>query len=175
MIEQTVQELTPIVGTRPACRALGASPATIYRRRRPPEPRPARPRPARRGRCRSPSGRPCSTCCTRSGSSTARRRRSGRRCSTRAATSPRSARCTGCSRAHGEVRERRDQLTHPRLRQAGAARRAPQRAVELGHLEAEGAGEVDVLLPVRDPRRVQPLRGRLDGPAPRERRARQGR
>jgi putative transposase len=46
MIEQTVQELAPIVGTRPACRALGASPATIYRRRRPPEPRPRQPRPA---------------------------------------------------------------------------------------------------------------------------------
>ncbi len=44
MIEQTVQELTPIVGTRPACRALGAAPATIYRRRRPSEPRPARAR-----------------------------------------------------------------------------------------------------------------------------------
>jgi putative transposase len=46
MIEQTVQELTPIVGTRPACRALGAAPATIYRRRRPSQPRPPRPRPA---------------------------------------------------------------------------------------------------------------------------------
>jgi putative transposase len=45
MIEATVEELTPIVGTRPACRALGAAPATIYRRRRPPEPRPCRPRP----------------------------------------------------------------------------------------------------------------------------------
>jgi putative transposase len=45
MIEQTVEELTPIIGTRPACRALGASVATIYRRRRPPEPRPPRPRP----------------------------------------------------------------------------------------------------------------------------------
>jgi putative transposase len=45
MIEQTVQELTPVIGTRPACRALGASPATIYRRRRPPAPRPERPRP----------------------------------------------------------------------------------------------------------------------------------
>jgi putative transposase len=43
MIEQTVQELTPVVGTRPACRALGASHATIYRRRRPPELRPRRP------------------------------------------------------------------------------------------------------------------------------------
>lgn len=44
MIEQTVGELTPVVGTRPACRALGAAPATIYRRRRPPMPRPRRPR-----------------------------------------------------------------------------------------------------------------------------------
>jgi putative transposase len=46
MIEQTVEELTPLVGTRLACRALGAAPATIYRRRRPPEPGPRRPRPA---------------------------------------------------------------------------------------------------------------------------------
>jgi putative transposase len=45
MIEQTVEELTPVVGTRPACRALGVAPATIYRRRRPPVPRPPRPRP----------------------------------------------------------------------------------------------------------------------------------
>jgi putative transposase len=44
MIEQTVEDLTTIIGTRPACRALGASPATIYRRRRPPAPRPVRPR-----------------------------------------------------------------------------------------------------------------------------------
>src|SRR6266581_7799916 len=44
MIEQTVEELTPIVGTRPACRALGVAPATIYRRRRPPAPRPPGPR-----------------------------------------------------------------------------------------------------------------------------------
>ena len=36
MIAATVEELTPLIGTRPACRALGASPATIYRRRRPP-------------------------------------------------------------------------------------------------------------------------------------------
>jgi putative transposase len=49
MIEQAVEELTPLVGTRPACRALGVAPATIYRRRCPPEPRPKgpRPRPAR--------------------------------------------------------------------------------------------------------------------------------
>ena len=46
MIERTVEELTPIIGTRPACRAVGASVATIYRRRRPPQHRPPRPRPA---------------------------------------------------------------------------------------------------------------------------------
>jgi putative transposase len=45
MIERTVEELTPIIGTRPACRAVGASVATIYRRRRPPDIRPSRPRP----------------------------------------------------------------------------------------------------------------------------------
>jgi len=45
MIEQSVEELTPVLGTRPACRALGAAHATIYRRRRPPTPRAARPRP----------------------------------------------------------------------------------------------------------------------------------
>jgi putative transposase len=45
MIAQTVEELTPVIGTRPACRALGASHATIYRRRRPPAPPPRRPRP----------------------------------------------------------------------------------------------------------------------------------
>jgi putative transposase len=45
MIEQTVEELTPLVGTYPACRALGVAPATMYRRRRPPQPRPKKPRP----------------------------------------------------------------------------------------------------------------------------------
>lgn len=45
MIAATVEQLTPIIGTRPACRALGASPATVYRRRRPPQPRAPRPRP----------------------------------------------------------------------------------------------------------------------------------
>jgi putative transposase len=45
VIEQGVEDLTPLVGTRPACEALGVSPATIYRRRRPPEPRASNPRP----------------------------------------------------------------------------------------------------------------------------------
>jgi putative transposase len=45
MIEQAVEELTPIVGTRPACAALGVAPATIYRRRSPSTPRVCKPRP----------------------------------------------------------------------------------------------------------------------------------
>ncbi|MBM4049020.1 MAG: DDE-type integrase/transposase/recombinase [Planctomycetes bacterium] len=45
MIEQTVEDLTPLVGTYPACRALGVAPATIYRRRCPSEPGPKKPRP----------------------------------------------------------------------------------------------------------------------------------
>jgi len=46
MIAETIEELTPLIGTRPACRALGASVATTYRRRQPPAPpRPPRPRP----------------------------------------------------------------------------------------------------------------------------------
>jgi len=44
MIEQAVEDLTPVVGTRPACRAVGVAHATIYRRRTPPAPRPKRTR-----------------------------------------------------------------------------------------------------------------------------------
>jgi len=45
MIEETVKELEPLLGTRRACRALGAAPATIYRWRRPPERQAPQPRP----------------------------------------------------------------------------------------------------------------------------------
>jgi putative transposase len=49
MMEAAVDELAPVVGTRAACRAVGVSPATLYRRRRPAQARPvrARPRPPR--------------------------------------------------------------------------------------------------------------------------------
>lgn len=45
MIEQTLAMITPLVGMRPACRALGVAPATLYRWRRPPKTKAARPRP----------------------------------------------------------------------------------------------------------------------------------
>lgn len=44
MMEGAVQELRPLVGTHPACRALGVSSATLYRHRRPPLPRTPRQR-----------------------------------------------------------------------------------------------------------------------------------
>ena len=99
MIAATVEELTPIIGTRPACRALGASVATIYRRRRPAEPTTS-PATADAGqgaeRGRAPDGAWPS--CTRSGSSTSRPRGDLRDAAGRGhATWLRRARCTGCS------------------------------------------------------------------------------
>ena len=49
-MEAVVEELSSLVGTRPACRALGVAPATIYHRRRPPTPRSRKPQrpPARK-------------------------------------------------------------------------------------------------------------------------------
>ena len=46
MIDQAVTEIEPLLGTAPACRALGASRASLYRRRRPPRLLERRPRPA---------------------------------------------------------------------------------------------------------------------------------
>ncbi len=44
MIDHAVTEMEPLVGVARACRALGASRASLYRRRTPPEPRPPQPR-----------------------------------------------------------------------------------------------------------------------------------
>lgn len=114
MIERTVEELTPIVGTRPACRAVGASVATIYRRRRPPEPRPRRPPPTPARALTEPEREavlevlhserfvdvsPEETYATLLDEGTYL-------CSTRTMYRILAAR-------HGGVRERRDQLTHP--------------------------------------------------------------
>jgi len=67
----------------------------------------------------------------------------------------------------GESRERRDQLII-RLPEAGVAGHRSQSALELGHHQAAGAGPMDLLLPLRDPGCLQPLRYRLDGRASRE-------
>ena len=114
MIAATVEELTPLIGTRPACRALGASPATIYRRRRPPESRPRRPRPTPERALTEPERErvlevlhserfvdvsPEETWATLLDEGTYL-------CSTRTMYRILAAK-------HGGVRERRDQLTHP--------------------------------------------------------------
>jgi hypothetical protein len=44
-----------------------------------------------------------------------------------------------------------------------------QPTLELGHHQAARSGEVDLFLPLCHPRRLQPLRRRLDGRAPRKR------
>ena len=56
----------------------------------------------------------------------------------------------------------------PPLRQARAAGHRSQPTVVLGYHQAQGPSEVDLLLPLRDPRCLQPLRGRLDGRHPRD-------
>ena len=175
MIEQTVQDLTTIIGTRPACRALGASPATIYRRRRPPAPRPPRPRaPSPRALSepereavlaelhseRFVDSAPAQVWATLldEGRYLASERTMYRLLAGRARTGARAPRAAPASA----------------LRGAGAARRAAQRGVLVGHHQAQGPGDLDVLLPLRDPRRLQPLRRRLDRPAPRGLARRQG-
>src|SRR5450756_2511813 len=174
MIEGAVEELSPIVGTRPACRALGAAPATIYRRRRPPRPKAPQPRPAS-ARALSSGERelvlaelrsarfvdasPAAVWATLLGRGPlpllAAHHVPAPRGARRAAGAPRPARTPG--------------LCTPR-----ASGRATERGLELGHHQAQGPGHLDLLLPLRHPRRLQPLRGGLDGAAPRIRRARQG-
>jgi transposase len=71
--------------------------------------------------------------------------------------------CIACSKRRARSRERRDQLTHPALPEARTAGHGSQSTLELGHHQAARPREMDLLLPLRDPRCVQPLRHRLDG------------
>jgi putative transposase len=113
MIEEAVCEIEPLIGTLPACQALGVSRASLYRRRRPPPARPARRRPlppralsdAERSRVlehlHSPRFVDCSPAevwatLLDEGTYLASQRTMYRLLA-----------------AHGEVRDRRDQLTHP--------------------------------------------------------------
>jgi putative transposase len=113
MIEQAISEIEPLLGTAPACRALGASRASVYRWRTPPRPKPPR----------TPAVSPRALSEPERGAVLARLHEE---------------RFVDCSpahvyatlldegtylasertmyrllAAHGEVRERRDQLTHP--------------------------------------------------------------
>src|SRR5208283_2680368 len=69
---------------------------------------------------------------------------------------------------HGEVRAPRS-VDAPALPEARAHGHCLQSIVELGYNQATRPSEMDVLLLVRDPRCLQPLRHRLDGRLSRKR------
>ena len=71
---------------------------------------------------------------------------------------------------NGELKERRNQLRYPAVQEAGTAGHGPQSGLDLGHHEAAGAGQVDLLPPLRHPGHLQSLRGGLDGGSARNRR-----
>ena len=73
-------------------------------------------------------------------------------------------------RAAGETRERRAPGHPPGRGQARAGGHRAEPGLVLGHHQAARPGEMDLLLPLRDPGHLQPLRRRLDGRHPRVRR-----
>ena len=90
-----VQPLAAQVGVAPACQALGVSRATFYRRQRStPGHQQPRPTPAR-ALCEAEREQILDVLAGPRASSTVRRRRSWRRCSTKAITCARSGRCIG--------------------------------------------------------------------------------
>jgi hypothetical protein len=151
MIDLAITDIEPLIGTLPACRALGASRAGVYCRRRPPRARQP---------CRCPS--PARALSEPERTAVLEQLHCERFLDSSPAqvwaTLLDEGRYLGSERtmyrlltAEGPVRDRRDQLTHPSY--AGAARRATERGVELGHHQTARPAEVDVLLSVRHPRR----------------------
>lgn len=62
---------------------------------------------------------------------------------------------------HDQVRERRNQLQHPTYSKPELLATGAKSALELGHHQAQRAAQVDLLLPVRYPGCLQPLRAGL--------------
>ena len=162
-----VQPLAAQVGVAPACQALGVSRASFYRRQRStPGHQQPRPTPAR-ALCEAEreqildvlAGPALRRPCAGGGRGDAARRRPlpvlgaddvsdpGRR-----SAGPRAAQSARASPVH----------------QARAGGHGAEPDLVLGHHQAVGADQVDVLLPLRRARHLQPLRGRLDGRRPGE-------
>ena len=154
----TVAEVAPEVGTAPVCRALGLARATVYRRRQPPTQGPPSPRPTP-ARALAPSER-----------KTVIDELHGKRFCDR---SPHEVHATLleegrylCSprtmyrilASNDEVRERRDQLRHPHYTKPELMATRAQPGLVLGRHQAQGPDQVGLLLPVRGPRHLQPLR-----------------
>ena len=166
----TVTQIGPRLGIAPTCAALGLPRATYYRRRRPPRARAAAAA-GRLGRSARRNARPCSS----------------------SLHAPRFVDLApGGGLRHPARRGpvpllRADDVSPPgrARRGAGAARtssgipcyaapellaRRPNELWSWDITKLLGPGEVDLLLPVRHARRLQPVRGRLDGRPSRERR-----
>ena len=113
MIDEAVCEIEPLIGTLPACQALGVSRASLYRRRSPPTARPVRRRPAparalsepERSRVLAQLHSPRFVDCSPAEVWATLLDEGTYLCSQRTMYRLLSA--------HGEVRDRRDQLTHP--------------------------------------------------------------
>jgi putative transposase len=71
---------------------------------------------------------------------------------------------------NSEVRERRNQLRHPRYAPPELLATCPNQLWSWDITKAPRPRQVDLLLSLRHPRRVQPLRRGMDGRAPRDRR-----
>jgi len=158
------EKLAPDVGTAAACRAMGVARATLYRRRQP-----ARAKTGDRPRRRQPRGLDASE----------RRRvldvlHSPRFVDKAPATVYAALLDEGsyhCSirtmyrilHDAREVRERRNQLRHPIYKKPELLATAPNQVWSWDITKLLGPGQVDLLLPVRDPGRLQPLRRGLDG------------
>ncbi len=74
-------------------------------------------------------------------------------------------------RDHDEVHERRRQATHPAAKKPELLATEPNEVWSWDITKLLGPAEVDLLLPVRDPRHLQPLRAGLDARPRRERHA----
>jgi hypothetical protein len=156
-------ELAPLLGTRRACRALGLARAGLYRRRRAAlcdRPRPLRPSPQRAlSRAereavlaelhseRFVDAAPAAVVATLldEGRYLASERTMYR-----------------ILRAAGEGRERRDQLAHPPYARPELLASRPNELWSFRYHQAARPRHLDLLPALRDPRRLQPLRRRLD-------------
>ena len=171
MTDTAIAELAPTLGVREACQVLGAAQAGYYRRHRH-SAAPQRPAPVEhRDRCQP-----------RALSHAERQAILDQLPSARFVDmSPTEVWATLLDdgvylgsistfyrllRQAGETRERRRQATHPATVKPELVGHRSEPGVVVGHHQAAWAGEVDLLLPVRDLGHLLPLRGRLDGRQP---------
>ena len=150
------------VGVAPACRALGVPRATFYRppqvhSRAPAAPLHARPGPVR-GRTRTRPGDAFLAALRRPRAGRGRRDASGRRAVPLLGTHDVSD--SGCERAGARTTK---SAHSPELHQARAGRDRTERNLVMGYHAPSGAETLDVLLPVRVARHLQPICGRVDG------------